>query len=71
MPDTSDPKPREAEEHDAAAAPAELDIDEYHQVADQYLEKLVSLLEAKQEKDGKIDVEYSVWDQVSAGLNFY
>jgi len=59
MPDTSDPKPREAEEHDGATAPAEIDIDEYHQVADQYLEKLESLLEAKQETEGKIDVEYS------------
>jgi frataxin len=68
MPDTSEPKPREAEEHDAAAAPAELDIEEYHQVADHYLEKLVSLLEAKQETDGKIDVEYSVCDSLNINM---
>jgi len=35
-------------------------IDEYHLRADQFLESLLSKLEAKQEEKGDIDVEYSV-----------
>jgi frataxin len=60
MPDTSDPPPRQAEEHDTPTAAAELGFEEYHHLADQYLERLLGRLEAKQEERPDIDAEYSV-----------
>jgi len=60
MPDSSDPPPRQAEEHDAPSTATELEFEEFHQIADQYLEGLVSQLEAKQEEKGDIEVEYAV-----------
>ncbi|KAF2432106.1 Frataxin [Tothia fuscella] len=60
LPDTSDPEPREAEEHEPAPEhKTEITIEEYHTLADEYLEKLISKLEARQEEKGDIDVEYS------------
>jgi len=59
MPDTSDPPPREAEEHDQPKAATELEFEEYHRLADEYLEKLQSKLEQLQEERGEIDVEYA------------
>ena len=60
MPDTSDPKPREAEEHDQPRTATELEIEEYHNLADQYFERLMVKLEQKQEEKAEIDPEYSV-----------
>jgi Frataxin-like domain len=60
MPDTSDPKPREAEEHDQPKTASELDFEEYHKLADQYLERLMVKLEQKQEEKTEIDAEYAV-----------
>jgi hypothetical protein len=60
MPDTSNPAPRKAEEHDQALAAAELTDEEFHKLADQYLEKLMTKLEQKQDEKGEIDAELSV-----------
>jgi frataxin len=60
MPDSSDPPPREAEEHDQPKAALELDFEVYHKLADQYLETLLNKLEQKQEERTEIDVDYSV-----------
>lgn len=66
MPDTSDPEPPQPEPHDAKdmsnAHPAELSESEYHDLADQYLETLVSTMEemADREAEKGLEVEYSV-----------
>jgi hypothetical protein len=60
MPDTSNPAPRKAEEHDQTLAPAELTEEEFHHLADQYLEKLITKLQEKQDAEGLIDAELSV-----------
>jgi frataxin len=60
MPDTSDPPPREAEEHDQPKIATELGFEEYHQLADQYLERLLVKLEQKQEEKAEFDAEYAV-----------
>lgn len=60
MPDSSDPAPPQTEDHAQPTTATELDIEEYHVISDQYLEKLVGLLEARQEEKGEFDAEYSV-----------
>jgi frataxin len=61
LPDTSDPAPREAEEHEPTPQQkTEITNDEYHTLSDAYLDILIGKLEARQEEKGDIDVEYSV-----------
>lgn len=66
MPDTSDPEPPQPEPHDmkdmSDVHPAELSESEYHELADQYLEALVSTVEeiADREPERGLEVEYSV-----------
>jgi frataxin len=60
MPDTDNPAPRKAEEHDQSLTPADLTPEEYHEIADQYLEKLILKLEQKQEETNEIDAELVV-----------
>jgi len=59
MPDSSDPEPPKTEDHAQPSAATELEIEEFHKIADQYLERLVAKLEAKQEETGEVDAEYS------------
>jgi frataxin len=59
-PETDNPQPKEAEPQNLASAPADLTMDEYHKLSDQYLEKLVDKFEALQEQKDEIDCEYSV-----------
>ena len=60
MPDTSDPPERDAEEHATPDARSEISLEDYHHHADQFFEKLVAILEAKQEEKADLDSEYSV-----------
>lgn len=62
LPDSSDPPPREAEEHDDQSPTQKTDItiEEYHTLADEFLETLIAKLEQRQEEKGDMDVEYSV-----------
>jgi frataxin len=60
MPDSSDPPPRQAEEHDENRTVTELGFDEYHELADAYFERLLQKLEEKQEETSHFDAEYSV-----------
>lgn len=60
MPDAENPLPKKSEEHDQPTAPAELSSEAFHERADAYLNDLVEKLEAAQEKDPQIEVEYSV-----------
>jgi frataxin len=60
LPETDDPPPSDPEPQVTASAPADLTMDEYHKVSDQYLEKLVDKFEAMQEEKEDVDCEYSV-----------
>jgi frataxin len=60
IPDVENPPPKESEEHDQPTGAAELTTTEFHERADAYLNELVERLEALQEKDPQIEVEYSV-----------
>jgi hypothetical protein len=60
MPDAENPKPRESEDIEDPKAPTELSTEEYNQLADAYLEELVTKLEGEAEKNPAVDVEYSV-----------
>lgn len=60
MPDAENPKPKESEEIEDPKAPTQVSIEEYNQLADAYLDELVTKLEGEAEKNPKLDVEYSV-----------
>jgi hypothetical protein len=60
MPDTSDPPERSAEEHDTPNHRSEITLEDYHRHADQFLEKLVTTLEKRQEDKADVDAEYHV-----------
>jgi frataxin len=61
MPHSEDPPAREAEsQEEIPSQKTEITNEEYHVRADQFLESLLSKLEARQEDKGDIDVEYSV-----------
>lgn len=58
-PETDDPKPKEAEDHATASHPADLSVEEYNELSDHYMDKMVEKLEQLQEERGDVDVEYS------------
>lgn len=63
MPDTEDPKPPEPVEvvEDAPAQqPTQINDDEYHMHADQYIEAVHEKAEEIQEDREDVEVEYSV-----------
>ena len=62
MPDTENPaKPlTEAEQVQPTAAVAEITEQEYHEIADQYLDNVVGRFEELQDQREDIDVEFSV-----------
>jgi frataxin len=45
---------------ESASGPAEITTEQFHEVADQYLDALIEKLEALQEEAEEVDVEYSV-----------
>lgn len=60
LPHSDDPAPPNVQDNEPKAVPAELTDSEYHEVADAYLEVILSRLEDLAEKDEGVDVEYSV-----------
>ncbi|KAG0646320.1 Frataxin [Hyphodiscus hymeniophilus] len=58
-PDSEDPRPKEAESNVKAAQPAELTNEEYHELADAYMDDMVERMEQLQEEKDEVDVEYS------------
>lgn len=69
LPHSEDPKPPEAhvDNDDGGGSgihvrePAKISVDEYHEIADEYVDALVATLEEKAETPGSgFDVEYSV-----------
>jgi frataxin len=59
-PDSEDPHPKEAESSTVAAKPADLTNEEYHELADAYMDAMVEKMEQMQEERDEVDVEYSV-----------
>lgn len=59
-PESPDPEPKSRLESGHAADPAPISTEDYHKVADGYIEKLVHKLEQMQEEKGDMDCEYSV-----------
>ncbi|KAF2470697.1 arabinogalactan endo-1,4-beta-galactosidase [Lindgomyces ingoldianus] len=59
MPDAENPAPKESEPSERITAPTDITTSEYNQRADEYLDELVSRLEAEQEKRQDLEVEYS------------
>lgn len=60
MPDTENPAPKESEDIEHPTVPSDVSTTEYNRLADEYLEELVTKLEAEAEKRSDVDVEYSV-----------
>jgi frataxin len=60
MPESSDPKPREAEAHDEPEAKAEISVEEFHQHSDAFLDTLLARLELRSEEKADIEIDYSV-----------
>lgn len=60
MPDTDTPKPPEPESHDETMRPTEIDTDEFHKLADGFLEDVLTRVEKMQETEEGLDIEYSV-----------
>ncbi|PBP22016.1 hypothetical protein BUE80_DR007142 [Diplocarpon rosae] len=60
-PESADPAPKEAEKesYNTASAPVDISIEEFHELADRYLDVLIEKLEALQEEREEVDVEYS------------
>jgi frataxin len=59
-PESENPTPKEAEPHNATAGPADLSIEKFHDLADEYMNALIEKLEQLQEEDEDVDCEYSV-----------
>ena len=60
IPETDNPKPTKPAESTVTIAAADITEGEYHQLADEYLETLLSKLEETQEQREGLDVEFSV-----------
>lgn len=60
LPDSDDPAPPNVQDDGVKAIPADLTDGEYHEVADAYLDVIVSELETLADKNESIEVEYSV-----------
>lgn len=60
LPDSDDPAPPNVQPSAVKAVPAELSDEEYHTLADEYMDTICSRLEEIAEKNAEVDVEYSV-----------
>ncbi|KAH7407151.1 hypothetical protein BKA64DRAFT_705562 [Cadophora sp. MPI-SDFR-AT-0126] len=62
-PESADPHPKESEpeayEPTSSSQPADITIEEYHELSDSYLNGLIEKLEQLQEERDEVDVEYS------------
>lgn len=59
-PESPDPQPKSRSGGEHVAEPAPISTEDYHKIADEYIEKLVHKLEQMQEEKGDMDCEYSV-----------
>jgi frataxin len=70
-PESENPTPKEAESHNPNAGPADISIEKFHDLADEYMNALVEKLEQLQEEDDDVDCEYSVCLYPSSYPNKY
>lgn len=68
-PESSDPRPTAHPGTEHVAEPAHITIDEYHELADIYIDDLVSKLEQIQEEREDVDCDYSVRLRGSPHMN--
>ena len=61
MPDSEDPQPPTRVEEIRATQPTEIDDEEYHSRADEYMDAINEKAEQMQEAREDVEVEYSVW----------
>ena len=59
-PESSDPQPKSRSGAAHVAEPASISTEDYHKIADEYIEGLVHKLEQMQEEKENMDCEYSV-----------
>lgn len=59
-PESADPEPKSLPEDRHIAKPAPISTEDYHKIADEFIEGLVHKLEQMQEDKGDMDCEYSV-----------
>lgn len=59
-PESEDPHPKQAESNTTGAQPAALTSEQYHELADAYMDSMVEKMEQLQEERDDVDVEYSV-----------
>jgi len=59
-PETDNPQTKDPEREATVTEPTEVTIEEYHEAADEYIDRLVAILEELQEAREDVDVEYSV-----------
>ncbi|KAF3765759.1 Frataxin [Cryphonectria parasitica EP155] len=59
LPDTDDPEPPNVLDHAIKPVPAELSDEDYHDLADEYLEAIQDRLEEVAEANDQVDIEYS------------
>lgn len=69
MPESENPPPKESETIDHPTAPTEISTSEYNERADEFFDKLISGLEAEQEKRPELELEYAVSDPVKRGID--
>lgn len=67
MPDTDSPTPKESEPHDQPKQATTISEDEFHKLADAYLEEVLARVEKMQEAEEGIDIEYSVGHTLLVG----
>lgn len=60
LPDSENPPAKQAEDSPVTATPAEISEGEYHQLADEYLETILSKFEELQDEREDVDVEFAV-----------
>jgi hypothetical protein len=70
LPETDNPPKRKPEEHEPPASKAEISIEDYHKVADHYLEGVIAKFEQRQEEKADLEIEYSVCHVTATTLPF-
>jgi hypothetical protein len=60
MPESSDPPAPATESHDVPTERSEMTLQDYHERADQFMERLLARLEERQDEKGDLEAEYAV-----------
>lgn len=60
MPHSENPEPRESESEKPNMQASPLEDEEFHQLADEYLDEVVARIEELQESREELDLDYSV-----------